>query len=177
MAQRDVGRVETSGPLRRRDKGGQPLPRPAVIPSHFCIHHTVGEERDRVDEVRLARACKAALSNNEVDRERALKTIRNIQRRMLHRAWLRDPTVEGSTLELSPYEQERMRFFLRNDLGLDIDRPDPVTGQLLTPRATDRARWATYLCLSDRCTREAARRRVAGLLRDERRYWSRQSAR
>lgn len=158
-------------------QAGNPCQGQRLYGSHFCIHHTKGEERDRVDEVRLARACRAALSNNAVDRAQALKAIHNIQRRMLHRAWLNTPEIAGSTLELSAAEEHRVRGFLRDELGLNIERADHVTARSLTPRATDRARWAAYLCLSERCTREAGRLRIASLLRDDRRYWLRKSAR
>jgi hypothetical protein len=66
-------------------------------------------------------------------------------------------------LELSSREEDRVRGYLAYH----------VTGRFLTPRATDRARWAGYLCLAERCSHEAARLRVAGLLRDERRFWAR----
>jgi hypothetical protein len=101
------------------------------------------------------------------------RQLRNIQRRALHRLWLRDPTAEGRTLELSSREEDHVRAFLRDELGLNIDLIDHVTGRFLTARAADRARWAGYLCLAERCSREAARLRVAGLLRDERRFWAR----
>ena len=140
-----------------------------------CSHHLKGRERDAIDAIRLERACKAAaIANNAVDRAEALKAICNIQRRALHRAWLNHPEIEGSTLELPPHEEERVRAFLRDELALDVELPDPVTGRALTARALDRARWAGYLRLKDRIDPEAARRRVAGLLRDERRYWARQ---
>jgi hypothetical protein len=157
---------------------GKPCRRDRLYGADRCSHHLKGRERDAIDAIRLERACKAAASaNNAIDRAEALKAIRNIQRRALHRAWLNHPEVEGSTLELPSHEEERVRACLRDELGLDIDEPDHVTGRNLSPRATDRARWAAYMCLSERCTREAGRRRVASLLRDERRYWSQQSER
>jgi hypothetical protein len=156
---------------------GKPCRRDRLYGANLCSHHLRGRERDALDAKRLERAQRIAAEGRPIERERALKTVRNIQRRALHRAWLNHPEIEGSTLELSIAEDQRMRSFLRGELGLDIERPDPVSGQPLTPRATDRARWAAYLCLSDRCTREAARPRVASLLRDDRRYWSRKSAR
>ena len=157
-------------------RAGAPCQGQRLYGSRFCIHHTRGEERDRVDQVRLARACKAAArANNAVDRAKAVKTIRNIQRRMLHRAWLNAPEIEGSTLELSPAEDERVLACLRDQHNLDIDRSDPVTGQPLTARPVDRARWAGYLRLKDRIEPEAARRRIVVLLRDERRYWARRA--
>jgi hypothetical protein len=153
---------------------GKPCRRDLLYGADRCSHHLKGRERDAIDAIRLERACKAAaVANNAVDRAEALKAIRNIQRRALHRAWLNHPEIEGSTLELSPHEEERVRMSLRDDLGLDVERPDSVTGRALTPRALDRARWAGYLRLKDRLDPEAARRRVASLLRDERRYWAR----
>jgi hypothetical protein len=155
---------------------GAPCQGQRLYGSRFCIHHTRGVERDRVDEVRLARACKAAArANNAIDRAKAVKTIRNIQRRSLHRAWLNHPETEGSSLELSQHEEERVRSFLRDDLGLDIEAADAHTRRPLTPRALDRARWAGYLQLKHRIDPDAARRRIVGLLRDERRYWARRA--
>jgi hypothetical protein len=157
---------------------GEPCRRERLYGSRFCTHHLRGVERDRVDQVRRERLHrKIARTSCAGVQRRAERQLRNIERRMHHRAWLNSPEVEGSTLELPSHEEELVRACLRDELGLDIDEPDHVTGRNLSPRATDRARWAAYMCLSERCTREAGRRRVASLLRDERRYWSRQSER
>jgi hypothetical protein len=90
--------------------------------------------------------------------------------------WVRDPTVPGCTLILSSREEDRVRGFLRDELSLNVDLTDHVTGRFLSARALDRARWAAYLCIAERCSREAARLRVAGLLRAERRFWARKGA-
>jgi hypothetical protein len=138
-----------------------------------CIHHTRGAERDRVDMARLERQRRFAHSNCASERASALRQIRNIERRLLHRYWKINPEAEGSTLELSSSDELKARQYLRSGFGLDIEAVDGVTGKPLTPRAVDRARWAAYLGMTARCADEAARRRVASLLRDERQYWAR----
>jgi hypothetical protein len=154
-------------------RDGRPCQGQRLYRSEFCIHHIRGEARDRVDLVRLERLHREIARTSCVGvRRRAERQLRNINRRMLHRAWLNHPEIEGSTLELSPYEEDRVQSFLRDELGLDIERPDRVTGRPLTPRALDRARWTGYLRLADRLDPEAARRRIVVLLRDERRYWA-----
>jgi hypothetical protein len=72
-----------------------------------CIHHTRGAERDRVDMARLERQRRFAHSNCASERASALRQIRNIERRLLHRYWKINPEAEGSTLEL-PSSDERL---------------------------------------------------------------------
>jgi hypothetical protein len=99
-----------------------------------------------------------------------LKQLANIERRMLYRAWRKNPLIEASTLELSPGDEAHVREFLLRR-GLDLDAPDRVTGEPLTPRAIDRARWAAQRGLARLADDRGVRRRIEDLLRDERRFW------
>ena len=83
--------------------------------SIFCYRHCRGAERDRIDAARLERQRRFAHSNCASEKARALKQIRNIERRRLNRLWLRNPDIEGSTLELSAPDELRAWEFL---LGL-----------------------------------------------------------
>lgn len=144
--------------------------------SIFCYRHCRGAERDRIDAARLERQRRFAHSNCASERERALRQIRNIERRRLNRLWLRNPDIEGSTLELTRADDRRVREFLLASYNLDIDTVDTMTGRPLSFRARDRARWAALFGLSGKCDAEAVRRRIVLLLRDERRYWAQKDA-
>jgi hypothetical protein len=139
--------------------------------SRFCSYHTKGAERDRIDQLRLACQHRRALSACTADRDRARRQIANIERRLLYRAWRKNPLIEASTLELSPDDEALVREFLLRR-GLDLDAPDVVTGKPLTPWAIDRARWAAQRGLSQLADERGVRRRIEDLLRDERRFWT-----
>ena len=124
---------------------------------------------------RLERQRRFAHSNCASERASALKQIRNIERRQLNRLWLRNPDIEGSTLELNASDDRRAQEFLLS-YNLDIDAVDAITGRPLSFRARDRARWAAFFGLTGRCDAEAVRRRIVLLLRDERRYWAQKDA-
>lgn len=124
----------------------------------------------------MERQRRFAHSNCASERQRALRQIRNIERRRLNRLWLRDPNIEGSTLELTRADDRRVREFLLASYNLDIDAVDTMTGRPLSFRARDRARWAALFGLSGKCDVEAVRRRIVLLLRDERRYWAQKDA-
>jgi hypothetical protein len=157
-------------------KDGAPCRGHRLHGSIFCFRHCRGAERDRIDMARLERQRRFALSNCASEKARALKQIRNIERRRLNRLWLQNPCIEGSTLELSAPDDRRVREFLLSDYNLDIDAVDTLTGRPLSFRARDRARWAAFFGLSGRCDAEAVRRRIVLLLRDERRYWAQKDA-
>ena len=158
-------------------RAGEPCRRDRLRGADRCGHHVHGAERDRIDALRRQRLIRQLDGTGCVGLQTRLRRqLRNIDRRGLHRLWARDPTAPGCTLILSFREEDRVRSFLRDELNLNIDLADHVTGRFLTPRACDRARWAAYLCLAERCSLEAARRRVAGLLRADRRFWARQGA-
>jgi hypothetical protein len=156
---------------------GKPCRRDRLRGANFCSPHIRGVARDRIDEARRERLYREIARTSCAGLQRRIeRQLRNIEHRALHRVWLSNPTIEGSTLELSPHEEERARAFLRVELGLDIEEVDRVTRRELSARAVDRGRWAAYLALKGRLDYEAARRRVVNLLRDERRYWEQQAA-
>jgi hypothetical protein len=140
--------------------------------ARFCSLHCKGGERDRIDAARLERQRRIVVYASPVAKARALKQIRNIENRMTHRAWLKNPEAEGCTLELSSRDERRVREFLLSGYGLNIDAVDAASGRPLTPRAVDRARWAAFLGMTARCSEEAVGRRIFLLLRDDRRYWA-----
>jgi hypothetical protein len=156
---------------------GKPCRRDRLRGADRCGHHVQGAERDRVDRLRLARLHRELTRTScEGLQRRIRRQLRNIEKRSLHRAWLRDPTIEGSTIDISVADDQSVRTCLRDELGIDIEQPDRVTEQDLTPRAVDRAKWAAYLLLQGTIDHEAARRRIASLLVAERRYWAKQPA-
>jgi hypothetical protein len=153
---------------------GRPCRRDRLYGANFCGHHIRGVERDSLDAVRRERLHRElARTSSAGQQSRIERQLRNIEKRSLHRAWLRDPTLEGSTIDISAVDDRCVQACLRDELGIDIERPDRVTGRELSARAVDRAKWAGYLLLQGTLDHEVARRRIAGLLRDERTYWAR----
>ena len=146
-----------------------------LIPrANFCGHHVRGAERDSLDAARRERLHRElARTSRAGQQSRIERQLRNIEKRSLHRAWLRDPTLEGGTIDISAVDDRCVQACLRDELGIDIERPDRVTGRELSARAVDRAKWAGYLLLQGTLDHESARRRIAGVLRDERTYWAR----
>ena len=137
-----------------------------------CCLHLRGAERDRVDQARLARQHRLPLTGSAGERRRALRQIANIERGMLYRAWRKDPTIEASTLILTDSDEARVREYLLLRFGLDLDLPDPVTGELLSPCARDAARWAAQRGLTQLIDERGVQGRIDRLLRDERRFWA-----
>jgi hypothetical protein len=175
MVSGDVGGARRAPKCSALTRANKPCGRMRLAGVFYCGHHLKGRERDVLDAHRLERAQMIAAAGRPIERLRALKMIRNIQRRMLHRTWLNHPEIEGSTLELSTADEQCVRSCLRDELGLNIERLDRVTGRELSARAVDRARWCAYRLLRGTVEPEAARRRVVNLLRDERRFWARQA--
>ena len=158
-------------------RAGEPCRRDRLRGADRCGHHIHGAERDKVDALRRQRLIRQLDGTRCVGLQRRLRRqLANIDRRNLHRLWKHDPLIEGSTLIVSSCEEDRLRAFLRDELNLNIDLADQVTGHFLTARSLDRSRWAAYLALAERCSHEAARRRVVGLLCAERKYWARRDA-
>ena len=86
----------------------------AMIGSDRCCFHLVGAERDRVDQIRIARYRRLSRLSDigERGREKARTALAHIERRRLHRAWKLDPTIPGTTLVLNPHhEKQRSRPF------------------------------------------------------------------
>jgi hypothetical protein len=137
-----------------------------------CCLHLRGAERDRVDQARLARQHRLALTGSAGERQRALRQIANIERGMLYRAWRKDPTIEARTLILTDGDEACVREYLLLQHGFDLDRPDPVTRELLTPAARDAARWAGQRGVTELVDAQGVRRRIEELLRRERRFWA-----
>jgi hypothetical protein len=152
---------------------GRPCRRDRLRGADRCGHHLKGRERDTIDRARMERLHRELAGTNCEGLQRRIKRqLRNIEKRSLHRLWLRDPTIEGATIDISAADDQSVQACLRNELGIDIERSDQVTGRELSARAVDRAKWAAYLLLQGTLDHEAARRRIASLLRAERKYWA-----
>jgi hypothetical protein len=132
--------------------------------SDRCMVHCVGPERIAVDEERLEWLKRRRLKNfNAAQKARIDASIARIGRRRLRWAWRTiDPTIPGSTIELSPRNLQRVREWLRSAAGVDPDA--------LTARALDRCTWAGALFLARRSTEETALKSVRIAMRDEERW-------
>ena len=132
--------------------------------SDRCTIHCIGAKRIAVDEERLEWLKRRRLKNfNAAQKARIDASIARIGRRRLRWAWRTiDPTIPGSTIELSPRNLQRVREWLRSAAGVDPDA--------LTARALDRCTWAGALFLARRSTEETALKSVRIALRDEERW-------
>jgi hypothetical protein len=134
-----------------------------------CTIHCVGAVRIAVDEKRLEWLKRRRLKNlNAAQKARIEASIARIGRRRLRWAWgSMDPTLPGSTIELTPRDLQRVCEWLRS-----IAVVDPGA---LTARALDRCLWAGALFLARRSTEQTALKSVRIALRDEERWRSKAS--
>ena len=141
-------------------KTGRPC---RAIPLKFsdkCTVHCRGEERAKVDRLRLAwlqRLLRRSIG--DVARANAQARIDKIERRRLRWAWKTDPTVPGATIALQPQDLARAEGWLRDVAGVEPD--------WLTARACDQCLWAAALCLSRRYDEETAFLKVKRALQAE----------
>jgi hypothetical protein len=107
-----------------------------------CTIHCVGAKRIAVDEKRLKWLERRRLKNfNAAQKVRIDASIARIGRRRLRWAWrTMDPTLPGSTIQLSPRDLRRVQDWLRERAGVDP--------RSLTARALDRCMWAGALFLA-----------------------------
>ncbi|WP_293810607.1 hypothetical protein [uncultured Bosea sp.] len=128
-----------------------------------CHRHLHGLARDLTDERR--RPWLEALSrraSRPVMSSTARKALAAIERRRLHRAWLRDPTIPGSTLLLAPDDEARVAETLLHRFGVDLNN------ETHTERARDRLKWACVRMLGGADPIKAGYRVNAALRDDER---------
>jgi hypothetical protein len=120
---------------------------------------------------------REAQSENVIRRSEAEASLAAIARRRMHRAWLLDPRLPGSTVPLlSARDSERVeRWLLGRNLG--DDRPLPATGRPPTPRCWDRVMWAAILAIGGRIDERGASLRLASALKDEAAFWKQLAAR
>jgi hypothetical protein len=129
--------------------------------SNKCTIHCIGAERIAVDEKRLKWLERRRLKNfNAVQKARIEASIARIGRRRLRWEWTTmDPTLPGSTIELSLRDLQRVHDWLRDQARIDPDA--------LTTRALDRCTWAGALFLARRSTEATALKSVRVALKDE----------
>jgi hypothetical protein len=149
---------------------GQQCCRHSLKFSDKCTIHCVGAKRIAIDEKRLEWLERRRLKNfNTEQKARIEASIARIGRRRLRWAWRTlDPTIPGSTIELSPRDLQRVQDWLRDRAAIDPSA--------LTARALDRCLWAGALFLARRSTEETALRSVGLALRDKERWRAKTSA-
>jgi hypothetical protein len=132
--------------------------------SDKCPTHCIGVERIRVDEKRLKWLQRRRQKNFNADQKvRIEASIARIGRRRLRWIWrTMDPTLPGSTIDLTPRDLERVYDWLRNTANVDQDD--------LTARALDRCIWAAALFLARRSTEATALKSIRVALKDEERW-------
>jgi len=145
-----------------------------------CLHHKTVEDKI-ADELRREQYnLKIARGPNtsELVRE-ALTSLARVGRSRLHAKWKLDPRIEGSTIQFA-VEADRLDViaWLKNEASLDIDKPLPNTGRLLTPRALDRCLWAAWRVIRARGNASEqfitrAHHRVNAAIADDAKFWRR----
>lgn len=129
-----------------------------------CHRHLHGAARDETDERR--RPWLEALSrraSRPVMSSTARKALAAIERRRLHRAWLRDPTIPGSTLLLAPNDEARVAEALQHRFSVDL------YDETHTARCRDRLKWAAFRMMAGADPIKAGFR-VNAALRDDKRW-------
>jgi hypothetical protein len=146
------------------------------LPS-LCPSHCKGRARDKIDADREKRLLREAQSLNAIRRSEAEASLAAIARRRMHRGWLIDPRIPGSTVpHLNVRDSERVqRWFLARNLR--DDRPLPATRRPPTPRCWDRLTWAAILAIGGRIGERGASLRLASALSDEVVFWKQLIAR
>jgi hypothetical protein len=138
--------------------------------SSLCSSHCRGHARDKIDAARVPRLLREAQSIRRAEAEAALAAI---ARRMLHRAWLLDPSLPGTTApHLNARDAARVeRWLIERNLrdGVALQ----ATGWPQTPRCWDRMTWAAILAIGGRIDEHGARRRLELAVKDEVAFWQR----
>lgn len=104
-----------------------------------------------------------AAGNTPSQGERARRGLAAIRNRQLQRAWVRDPTLPGTTIDLSPADAHRVDKWLRRHVGVDASA-------YRLPRFASFATWAAVMALAGRWTDERARKRACWAWETERRW-------
>jgi hypothetical protein len=99
-------------------------------------------------------------AGGERAREKALRALARIERRELHTAWSRDPTIAGATTMLSPRDEQRVLVWLRSRFSLDLDAVQPH-GRIFTPWARDLVARSAVLGIRGVFSDEKVARRIA----------------
>jgi hypothetical protein len=164
---------------------GAPCQRSPMRQSCYCASHqrqSNPQDRERVER-HLEQRCVDVLKFGGTPKavREAHAGLRRIARHRLHRQWKHDPRLEGETISFSnASDRERVHAWIRDNCGVDIDRPLP-DGRMLTPRALDRCRWAGWRVvrsptpLPDQFVTNA-KNRVRVALRDDARFWAKWEA-
>jgi hypothetical protein len=142
------------------------------LPS-LCSSHCRGRARDKIDTARVPGLLREAQSENVIRRAEAEAALAAIARRRLHRAWLLDPRLPGSTVaHLNVRDAARVERWLA-ERNLRDARPLQMTGRPPTPRCWDRMTWTAILAIGGRIDQHGARRRLELAMKDEAAFWRR----
>jgi hypothetical protein len=141
--------------------------------SDRCHRHLKGSARTKVDDARLPRLMYAAYSGvgGERAREKALRALARIERRELHAAWSRDPTIAGATTLLDPHDEQRVLTWLKSRFDLDLDAVQPH-GRAFTPWARDLVVRSAVLGIRGGFSDEKVARRIAIARSRDAEFWA-----
>jgi hypothetical protein len=104
-------------------------------------------------------------------REKALQALARIERRELHMAWSRDPTISGATTVLSPTDEQRVLIRLMSRFSLDLDAVQPH-GRPFTPWARDLVIRSAVLGVRGVFSDEKVARRIAIARSRDAEFWA-----
>jgi hypothetical protein len=109
-------------------------------------------------------------AGGERAREKALRALARIERRELHAAWSRDPTIPGVTTVLSPPDEHRVLIWLKSRFSLDLDAEQPH-GRIFTPWARDLVARSAVLGIRGVFSDEKVARRIAIARSRDAEFW------
>jgi hypothetical protein len=110
-------------------------------------------------------------AGGERAREKALQALARIERRELHMAWSRDPTISGATTVLSPTDEQRVLIWLKSRFYLDLDAVQSH-GRIFTPWARDLVVRSAVLGIRGVFSDEKVVRRVAIARSRDAEFWA-----
>jgi hypothetical protein len=156
------------------NKRGEPCGYHRMKGSRYCHCHLKGPARTAIDAKRVPHLLHAArsLHKGEYGRSHAIAALARIERREQHLAWKANPLLQlPPTICLSPIDERRVRRYLFDRHGLDLDVSQFGQSRPPSPRCVDRCVWAGALVLRHIIDDAKAARRIKVALADDAKFF------
>lgn len=150
----------------------------------YCRHHLRGLERTKaIAELEIRHRKLLGRGDTPIREERARRGLASIAATKLRRIWgrrhLGDAMYPGTTLNLTPAQEQLVITWLQENCGVDLEGPHPHTGRSFSPRALDRLRHSAWRAVKRRnigmstTFQERIKQCVEAAMRDEQLWWRR----
>ena len=153
---------------------GCPCRKAARTGSAYCTFHIPLDEALRLDIQRrphlLRIVAHGGSGKGRIGRLAAQESLAAADRRLLRKAWFHDPRIPGSTLALSPLDEERVRKLL-DSKGIDLESL-AETGQPATARCVDKLRRSCAIFLRGAIDERTLDKRLVAAIRADRRFFA-----